>query len=356
MPAWRRLAEPDLRPYAILAATVAVLALVDHGAGKFVSSATAFSVMQLFATLAPVTVGLALTMMIREFDISVAGMFGFAGCIAVMAGAENPVVGVLAAVAAGLGGGLVQGLIMVRLRLSSIGVTLGGLLTFTGLAYVLTENKAINYPNMAVALAVNEPFLGIFSIRSAIALVIVLFAAPVMAYTRIGRDIIAMGSDRRASATAGVAVDRLLIGTFVVSGMLAALSGALLSYSLAAASPSGLSDVLVPAAAAAILGGVSLAGGTGKPVGIAAGVLILCVIRSGLNALGVTPYVHDVATGSVLLAVAVLDAPALARRLTSLRLRRRQGRAVDGSGMPSDNRPRPGTPPPARPAGNGPAP
>jgi ribose/xylose/arabinose/galactoside ABC-type transport system permease subunit len=352
----RRLADPDVRPYAILVATIAILALIDYGAGKFVSRATAFSVLQLFATLAPVTIGLALTMMIREFDISVAGMFGFAGCIAVLAGAESPVLGVLAAVAVGFAGGLVQGLIMVGLRLSSIGVTLGGLLTFTGLAYVLTENKAINYPDMEVALAVNEPFLGILSPRSAIALAIVAAAGPIMAYTRIGRDIIAMGSDRRASAIAGVDVDRLLIGAFVVSGMLTALSGALLSYSLAAASPSGLSDVLVPAAAAAILGGVSLAGGTGKPLGIAAGVFILCVIRSGLNALGVTPYVHDIATGSVLLAVAVLDAPALARRVSSLGLRWRAAPAVDGSGRPSDNRLRGDSSPLLPSAGKGPTP
>ena len=91
------------------------------------------------------------------------------------------------------------------------------------------------------------------------------------------------------------------------------------SHSLAAASPSGLADVLVPATAAAILGGVSLAGGSGKPLGIAAGVLVLCVIRSGLNALGVSPYVHDVATGAVLLTVAILDAPGLMRRLASYR-------------------------------------
>jgi len=323
MSGWRRISSPDLRPYLILAATIAILAIVDHGAGKFVSRATAFSVLQLFATLAPVTIGLALTMMIREFDISIAGMFGLAGCVAVMAGAENPMFGVIAAIATGIVGGSIQGAIMVWLRLSSISVSLGGLLTFGGLAYVLTENKAINYPDMEVALAVNEPFLGILSQRSVVALAVVAFAAPVMAYTRIGRDLIAMGSDRRASVIAGVATDRLLVGTFMVSGMLTALSGALLSYSLAAASPSGLSDVLVPGAAAAILGGVSLAGGTGKPLGIAAGVFILCVIRSGLNALGVSPYVHDVATGAVLLAVAVLDAPALMQRLASLRPIRR---------------------------------
>jgi ribose/xylose/arabinose/galactoside ABC-type transport system permease subunit len=89
----------------------------------------------------------------------------------------------------------------------------------------------------------------------------------------------------------------------------------LLSYSLAAAAPSGLSAVIVSAAAAAILGGVSLAGGTGRPLGIATGVLILAVLRSGFNAIGAPPYVNDIAMGAILLIVAMLDGPYLMRRL-----------------------------------------
>lgn len=314
-----RLSDPQFRPYAILIGTIVVLALADLGTGRFLTRATIFSALQLFAMLGPVALGLALTMMIREYDISVAGMFGLAGCIAVVTGVESPLLGILLAVLAGLIGGAAQAAIMVRLRLSSVGVTLGGLLTFSGLAYVLTENRAISYPHIDVALAVNEPILWVFSPRSVIAIAIFVAAALVMAYTRVGRDIIAVGSDRRASLIAGVATDRLVVGVFMVSGMLAALSGALLSYGLAAASPSGLSDVLVPATAAAILGGVSLAGGTGRPLGIAAGVLTLNLMRSGLNAIGVTPHIHDIATGTILVIVAILDGPHLLRRLESLR-------------------------------------
>jgi ribose/xylose/arabinose/galactoside ABC-type transport system permease subunit len=131
----------------------------------------------------------------------------------------------------------------------------------------------------------------------------------------LGRDIIAIGSDRRAAMTTGVKVDVLIIGIFAFSGLCAALSGVLLSYSLASASPAGLSDVIAPAAAGAILGGISLGGGTGRPLGIAAGALTLAVLRSGLNAVGAPPFVNDIAMGAVLLTVAVLDGPDLARRL-----------------------------------------
>jgi ribose/xylose/arabinose/galactoside ABC-type transport system permease subunit len=93
-----------------------------------------------------------------------------------------------------------------------------------------------------------------------------------------------------------------------------AMAGGLLSYSLAAASPSGLADVLVPAAAAAIIGGVSLSGGRGHPVGIAGGVLVLCLLRTGLTALNVPPFVHDIVTGAVLVLVGILDGADLSRR------------------------------------------
>jgi ribose/xylose/arabinose/galactoside ABC-type transport system permease subunit len=259
-------------------------------------------------------------MMIREFDLSVVGMYSMAGCIAVVMGGTHAWLGLVCALAAGLG--LAQGWLIVRLRLGSVGVTLEGLLVFAGVAHVVTENRALPYENMQVALGLSAPIGGIFSIRSLVAIAIFAAAALVIGLTRYGRDIIAIGSDRRGAMTAGVNVNVLVIGIFGFSGFCAALSGALLSYSLASASPAGLSDVIVPAAAAAILGGVSLAGGTGRPLGIAMGVLSLAVLRAGFNAVGAPPYVNGVAMGAILLVVAVLDGPYLARRLHWLVRRR----------------------------------
>jgi ribose/xylose/arabinose/galactoside ABC-type transport system permease subunit len=323
----RFLIAPAVRPFTIMAGAVVVLGLIDRGSGYLFSLGTLFSVMQLFASLGLVALGLGLSMMVREFDLSVAGMFSLAGCIAVITGGANPWLGALLGVAAGVFSGLIQGLIMTWLKLSSVGVTLGGLLTLQGLAYVLTGNQTVSYPNMSVALGLNAPFAQLFSVRSALALAVFLLAALVMRYTYVGRDVIATGSDRRASRVAGLNTDQILIGVFAASGASSALAGVLLSYSLGAASPVGLSDVLAPAAAAAIVGGVSVVGGRGSPAGIAAGVLTLCILRSGLSAIGVPPYVHDLVTGGILLFIAVLDAPELARHITTWRLDRAERRA-----------------------------
>jgi len=312
--------DPHLRPLAIFVGCVVLLALADRGGKDFFSTATVFSTLETFATGGLVALGLGLTMMIREFDLSVVGMFSLAGCIAVLAGQHDAALGLGCALAAGLVAGVVQGLLIMRLRLGSVGVTLGGLLVASGAAYVLTENRLIPYENMEVALALTAPIAGIFSIRSLLVLGLFAVAAVVIGVTRVGRDIIAIGSDRRAAVIAGVGVEGLVVGIFAFSGFCASLSGALLSFGLASASPAGLSDVIVPAAAAAIIGGVSLAGGTGRPLGIALGVLTLAVLRAGFNAIGAPPYVNSIAMGAILLAVAILDGPYLPRRFPRLRL------------------------------------
>jgi len=316
------LLDYKVRPFTIMVCAIVALALMDRGAGYFFSLGTVFSIMQLFATFGLVALGLGLSLLVREFDLSVAGMVGLAGCIAVMTGVTHPWLGVLLGIGAGVVSGVVQGLIMTRLNLSSVGVTLGGLLTLQGITYVLTENKTIGYANIDVALSLNAPLLHLFSMRSAAALAVFVIAALVMTYTHIGRDVIATGSDRRASRIAGLNTDRVVVGVFAASGASAALAGVLLSYSLGAASPVALADVLAPAAAAAIVGGVSVVGGRGNPLGIAAGVLTLCILRSGLSAIGVEPYVHDLVTGGILIIIAVLDAPDLMRRVTIWRLDR----------------------------------
>ena len=146
----------------MLAACIILLAAIDGGQGRFFSAATAYSTLQIFATISLVTLGLGLTMMIREFDLSVVGMYGMAGCIAVLTGTLHPWHGLGIALAIGLVAGLAQGFIIVRLNLSSV-ATLGGLLVFVGIAYVLTESRSLPYDNIGVALRLNERIGGIFS-------------------------------------------------------------------------------------------------------------------------------------------------------------------------------------------------
>ncbi|HWK61353.1 MAG TPA: ABC transporter permease [Eoetvoesiella sp.] len=257
---------------------------------------------------------------------------GLAGCVAVLAGGTYPVVGVLAAVAIGAIFGIVQGTIIVRMNLSSIGVTLGGLLTATGLAYVATGNQEIRLANANIPPIMDDPLIGPMSLRFLVTLAMFAVAAIAVARTRAGRDLLAAGSDPKAALVAGVPVNRVIIIAFMLAGICTALGGALLSFSLAAASPLPLSNTLVPAAAAAIIGGVSLRGGRGNPLGIAGGVLVLSALQSCLTALRVEPFVQDIVTGGVLFLVGIMDGAELRRRLNDVY--RRAGRGAFRRGAP----------------------
>jgi ribose transport system permease protein len=320
-PTRRRPRAAELAPYAILAGMIVALALLPAVTKYTVRTANVYDIFQNFASYGLVALALGITMIAGEFDLSVSSVYLFGGMVAVLTGAGSPLVGILAALGAAILVGLVQGGLISRFRLNSMPVTLGGYLVVLGITYILGHSKSVIYENYTVGLRLDKPVLQIFSIRSLVSLGIFLVAALVLRYLRVGRDIRAIGGDRRAARVAGVPVDRLLIGVFVVSALGAALPGALLSYSLATASPTNIGfDVLTFSATAALIGGVSLSGGKGGAVGIAAGVLSLSVLEEILSILGSPDYVSSLITGGLLILFTIVWAPELSQWFRTTRV------------------------------------
>ena len=222
-------------------------------------------------------------MLVREFDMSVAGMVESRrhdrcpdGRLRSVAGRRRR--GRLPACV----GGVLQGLIMTRLRLSSVGGHVGRPADLSGYHLRAHRRPVDRLSRICMwRCGSTRRFGASVSVRSVVALGVFVLAAVVMGYTPIGRDVYATGNDRRASRVAGVNTNRVIIGVFAASGGLSALAGVLFELGLGAASPVALADMLAPAAAAAIIGGVSLVGGRGRPMGIAAGVLILVHLALG---------------------------------------------------------------------------
>lgn len=319
------------QPVVALGASIAIAALLDGGGGSFFTSATYRSIVSYVGTLGLVALGLAVVVAVGHFDLSVGVMAGMAGAIAVRLGGDSAVIGVLAGVAFGALFGVAQGVVVTKLGINSVATTLGGLLVLQGLLRVVTGNSTISFDNVELALRLGDPFLVVFNIRSITVLLVVIVTAVFLAVTRLGRDALATGSDERAARIAGVQVDRMVVLAFAFSGTVSALGGILLSYSLASASPVGLTDLLVPAIAAVIIGGVKMTGGRCSPVGVLLGVLTLSALRSGLTAAGQPSRVQALYVGGVLLAVAVLESPGRQRFLAFIRSRlaaRSDGSAV----------------------------
>ena len=317
----RRPRAGEAAPFAILAIMVVVLALVPVLTQYTVRTANIYDIFQNFASYGLVALALGITIIAGEFDLSVSSMYLLGGMVAVLTGGDSPVAGIAAALGTAILVGLIQGGLIARFRLNSMPVTLGGYLVVLGITYILGHNKSVLYDNFTVGLRLDKPVLQIFSIRSLVALGIFVVAAIVLRYLRVGRDLRAIGGDRRAARVAGVPVDRLLIGVFVVSALGAALPGALLSYSLATASPTNIGfDVLTFSATAALIGGVRLSGGKGGAVGIAAGVLSLSMLQEILAILRSPDYVSSLITGGLLVIVTIVWAPDLSQWFRSTRI------------------------------------
>jgi ribose transport system permease protein len=310
-------------PAIVLVAMVAVFYVVPTMGGHTVDGYAAYTAMQTFAAYGLLALALGLTMIISEFDLSALGMYALGGMVAVKTGGDSPVLGVVVALAVGCVSGLIQGGIVARLGLSSMAVTLGGYIILLGTASALGSDKTVAYPNVDVGISLDRQIAEVLSWRSIIVLVAFAILGLVMAYTRLGRDVRALGGDRRAARVAGVRVDGVLVGVFAASGMLAALGGALSSYSLASALPNPGFSPLIFGATAALIGGVGLAGGQGGAAGIAAGALALSLLQATFGLLASPSWLPDVVTGGLLVVAAAMTAPNLAARWHLLRVRLR---------------------------------
>ena len=282
------------------------LAVALAGVNQVWTLATASSVLSFYASIALVTCAIALTIALGEIDLSVSAMAAAAGAVAVRTGAD-PLVGLIAALAFGAAVGAIQGFAVAWMRINSVAVSLGGLIALTGASAALTAGATITYPNYGPSAFLNRSLLGVATPAVLIGAGITLLITAFLLTTRPGRDLYAVGSNRGAAIAAGVRWRRVIFGTFICSGVLAAANGVLMSYSLSAASAGGLGDLLLPSIAAAMLGGVALSGGRGTPLGAAIGAISLGVLEFGLAASGNVTQAVFLYTGLVLLAVAFLD-------------------------------------------------
>ncbi|QIG45645.1 ABC transporter permease [Nocardioides anomalus] len=315
-----RLARPELLlPLTAFGLTLVVFLLTPTWADVELSSFDVYNTLQILARLGPLALALGLTMIAGEFDLSVVGTYALGGMLTVQLGQDDWRVGLLAAVGTGAAIGLVQGALIAGLRLPSMPVTLATYIALLGLTSALSDGLTKTYSNIDVTLWVDQPVLTVFSPRSLITLGLFALAALLLAGSRWGRELRAIGGDRRASRVAGVRVGRLLVATFAASGALSGLGGALLSFSLGSANPDPGVQPLILAAAAALLGGVSLAGGRGAPLGLLAGILAVALLAEVATVAALPSYVTQLFYAALLGVIVVVDAPDLHAGVTRLR-------------------------------------
>lgn len=304
---WRPGAPADwsalLRPVLV----VAIVVFFTLVTPSFLSAGNLYALMQSFALLGLVTLGLAMTMIAGEFDLSIGALVAVAGLIAVKLGGDSAFAGIAGAVGFGVLVGLINAAIFVGLKVSSLVVTVGTMMLLQGAAFWTAGGRVVSYGRFEPGEFLDMRLFLFLSPKSLITLAAFALAFLLLRQTRLGRDIYATGSHRRAAVASGARTNLSLVLVFCLSGGLAALAGALLSVSLASASATQGGNLLLQAASAAILGGVALAGGVGSAGGILVGVLILTALNNGLGLIGTGSAAILFANGLVLLLVVLLD-------------------------------------------------
>lgn len=309
-----------VRSYAIPAVLFVIVWITMLGSSSGVGEGSIFPVLDSFALLGLIALGVAVTMIAGELDLSVASMAALAGMVAVEAQSLGLAGALVVGTAVGVVLGAIQGYCIDRFQISSIFFTIATLILLRGVALLIGRDDAI---------LVNDPLMGdplitrwgILSISILIALGVFVAVGVFLAYARPGRELHAVGGDRQEAAAAGVNVRRVLIMCFAMSGGCAALAGSIAAYKGGSGNPDAFNVILLSAVAAAVIGGIALEGGRGSAINVALGVAILASISAGIAARGASEDLAQLITGGLL--VLVIGGEWATGRIDARRLRRR---------------------------------
>lgn len=279
----------------------------------------------LASTSVLIVLALALTIPLRagDFDLSIAANMGFTAAIVAVLTVnhhQSLPVAILAAIAAGVGIGALNGTLVVGAGLNAFIVTLGMLTVLSGLTYAITNGQVVlNLPQDLQSFW-RYDFLGLQAavwFGWGLALVLLYFFEG----TPLGRYLLFVGGNRDAALLSGLPVRALRFGSFVVAGFLSAVAGIILAGTLGAVDPTVGSAYLLPPYTAAFLGTTTILVGRFNVVGTVIGLYLVTVGITGLELHGVASWIGDVFNGGILI-VAVLFAQ-LGSKLTG-HIRRRQ--------------------------------
>ncbi len=286
----------------ILCIVMAVIAPHFLDVGNIVNVARQVSINAILAA------GMTFVILTGGIDLSVGSALAVAGVLAV--GLDTigvpSILAVLGGILAGALCGLLNGVLIAKLKLPSFIVTLGALTYLRGLAYVTTGAYPLIKNNLGFGF-LGGGSLGPIPMPVFIALIVFIIGYLVLTRTTFGRHIYAIGGNEQAARLSGIKVGRDLIWVYTISGICAGIAGIIFSARLLSGQPTGGQDYELDAIAAVILGGTSFVGGMGSIVGTLIGVFIIGVLNNGLVLMNVPFFYQLIIKGAVIVIAVLID-------------------------------------------------
>lgn len=278
----------------------------------FLTKSNLLAVVERIVVIAIIAIGMTMVIITAGIDLSVGSLIALSavvsGSIVKSSGGStgSVILGFAAGIAACGAFGLFAGAMVARFKVAAFIVTLGIMLMARGLAFMVTGGFSIDgMPDAYVWLAQGK----ILGIPNTVLLLILTYtvAHVFMSHTRYGRYIYAVGGNKEAARLTGVPVVSVLILVYVISGIMAGIGGCLQAGLVRAAAPNMAQMYELYVIAAVVVGGTSLAGGSGRIFGTLIGAFIIAVIQNGMNLILLPSYTQTFVLGAVIVAAVLLD-------------------------------------------------
>ena len=328
----------NLRPgigAALAGALVLVMLWGVVSAPYFLDELNIFNTLLNMVTVSLLALALAPVIITGEIDVSVQGMISLGAAIGGLLFQHHVpalFVFVIIAVVGGLGG-LLNAVLVSRVKLPSLVVTLGTLALFSGLALVTLGQQVVADFPVGLVDFVNSNFLGLIVPTATVLMVVLGLAEALFLHRTVtGRRLFFLGMNSVAARHAGIPVGRYKAAAFLWSGLLSAIAGLVLAVQYASARGDSGAGLLLPALTAVVLGGVDVRGGRGNVMGVLAALFLITAVVNVQTLLGWGPEIGQITIG-VLLVVSVTSRGVMSA-INRLR-RRKEAPASSSSGPPA---------------------
>ncbi|HAE83048.1 MAG TPA: ATPase [Ktedonobacter sp.] len=277
---------------------------------SFLTTDNFINVAQLAAPLGVVVVAETLILLTGKFDLSLQSMYGLAPMVGAwlivskdgqgLGTNWNPYLGIAIVLLVGLVVGAFNGFMVIKLGFNAFIFTLAMLILLAGIQVGIVNGRTIYHLPPEFTYVGSQNLLGV-PVSVWVTGAIFLLAALFLRYHRVGRAIYAIGGNTEAARAAGIHVDRIRIGVFIVASLLAALAGLMTAGEVAAVTAGQGNNLIFQVFAAAVIGGISLDGGRGRMVGALTGVILLALVSNILILSQVQTFWIDAANGLIIL-------------------------------------------------------
>lgn len=281
------------------------LSVFPKTSGSFFTRQNIFNVLRQISTNLFLACGMTMVIILGGIDLSVGSIIALSGCISAGCVARYnlplPI-----ALLMGLLVGMFNGAVISKTTIPAFIVTLATMNIAKGLAYVYTGGSPVRVVTKEWQF-LGAGYVGIFPTPVVILVIVLIITAIIMNKTKMGRHMYAVGGNQQAAEFSGIKVEKVKFFVHAFSGLMAGLAGIVLASRMYSGQPTAGDGAEMDAIAAVVVGGTSMAGGSGKIGGTIIGGLIIGVLNNGLNLLNVNSFWQYVVKGVVILLAVFLD-------------------------------------------------